>query len=159
MSLDADHLPRRFATPLDAARSQIGVREQPPGSNRGPPHDLYSLPGEEPSAWCARGLRWCYEQAGQRLPGQRYLIGRVETLQQELDRAGALVALADIRPGDLLFTRRKGGFHVAIVDVVSDGKLNTIDFNYSDAVTVREDLDPKGPDVWCAARWPTDHSS
>ena len=49
-------------TPLDVARTQIGVVELP--GNRGVPFERYALPGEDPLPWCARFLRWCYLQAG-----------------------------------------------------------------------------------------------
>ena len=79
------HLPVvAYKAPLDVARSQVGVVEDPRGSNRGVPFDRYALPGEDPLPWCSRFMRWCWESAGLRLPGNRYLIGRVETLQEAL---------------------------------------------------------------------------
>ena len=56
---------------LEVARSQIGVGEQPPGSNRGPEVDKYiTCCGLNPSgqfAWCAAFVYWCFDQAAQQL--------------------------------------------------------------------------------------------
>lgn len=154
--------PVLYATPLDAARSQVGVVEEPRGSNRGVPFDRYALPGEDPLPWCSRFMRWCWESAGQRLPGNRYLIGRVETLQHELElRGGILRPGVAPEPGDLIFyadrgksDQHKGGRHIGIVEIVGGLTLVTIEGNWSDAVVRRPDVDRYGKAVWCFGRWP-----
>ena len=52
---------------LDAARSQLGVTEQPPGSNDGPDIARYrgAVAGAYAGApWCAYFVSWCAAQAG-----------------------------------------------------------------------------------------------
>lgn len=162
MSDDVPPMPRVHMTPLNIARSQIGVREDPPGSNRGPPFDRYALPGEDPMPWCARFVRYCFAKAGTPLPGQKYLIGRVETLQHEFElRGGILRPTQGPVPGDLIFYRdrgksdtHKGGRHIGIVETVGGLTLSTIEGNWSDAVVRRPDVDRYGASVWCFGRWP-----
>ena len=67
---DAEPAPAAPAPPLaaaalDAARGEIGVREVPPGSNRGPKVDVYlRAVGLDPAAgcyaWCAAFVYWCF---------------------------------------------------------------------------------------------------
>lgn len=53
------------------ARSQIGVLEDPIGSNRGKKVDEYNATCTDPGApWCASFTRWCFWKTGQRdVPG------------------------------------------------------------------------------------------
>ncbi len=156
--------PAESPTPLDIARAQVGITEVPKGSNRGPPHDLYALPGEDPLPWCARFLRFCFRVAGTPLPGHPYLIGRVETLQDALAKRGAILpGDATIEPGDIIFYRdrgksdqHKGGRHIGIVESAGATTLVTVEGNWSDAVVRRTDVNRYGKDVWCFARWPVE---
>lgn len=57
---------------LEIAAGQLGVREDPPGSNRGPEVDVYlRAVGLNPSAghypWCAAFVGWCIEEAANEL--------------------------------------------------------------------------------------------
>lgn len=149
---------RSLTTPLDFAISQIGIVEQ--RGNRGVPYARYALTGEDPLPWCARGVRWCFTQAGIRLPGNRYLIGRVQTMREELTALGALLpSSAAPEPGDLLFLRDRGdsdvgsGQHVAIVESCGNLTVNTVDFNWGDKVQ-RVARDRHSPAIKCFARWP-----
>lgn len=160
---DLKHPGHKYTTPLHAAQSQIGVRESG-GPNQGTPWERYALPGEDPLPWCARFLRWCWESAGLRLPGNRYLIGRVETLQDALElRGGILRHPEDVRAGDLIFYKdrgrsdqHRGGRHVGIVETVGRLTLVTIEGNWGDAVVRRPDVDRYGAAVWCFGRWPVE---
>jgi hypothetical protein len=54
---------------LEIAESKLGVKEHPPGSNRGPEVDefLRSVgldPERKAYPWCAAFVSWCVEQAG-----------------------------------------------------------------------------------------------
>lgn len=145
-------------TPLDFARSQVGVRESG-GPNRGDPHTRYAYQGEEPLPWCARFVRWCFENAGTPLPGNRWLIGSVSELRDALNAHLALVALETVQPGDLLLLKHRGGsdagtgHHVGLVENVSATHIETIDGNYGDAVA-RVRRARTDPAIWCVGRWP-----
>jgi hypothetical protein len=56
------------------AMGELGVKENPPGSNSGPRIDMYlrnaGIPTNWPAsdkAWCASGAKWCYDEARKRL--------------------------------------------------------------------------------------------
>jgi hypothetical protein len=126
-------------TPLEVARTQLDVIEE--RGNRGVPFTRYALTGEDPLPWCARFVRYCFTQAGIRLPGNRYLIGRVQTMLEELQRIGAeLPVRAVLEPGDLIFLRDRGssdqgpGHHVGIVESVGGLTVNSIDGNWQNRV-------------------------
>lgn len=145
-------------TPLDYARSQVGVAESG-GANRGEPFTRYALIGEEPLPWCARFVRWCWENAGTPLPGNRWLLGSVAELRDALTACGALVSPADARAGDIVGWRsrlgsdRGTGNHVSIVEAVSPTYLDTIDGNWDDRVA-RVQHRRDDPRLWFVARWP-----
>ena len=140
-------------SPLWYAVSQVGASELP--GNRGIPFERYSLPGEEPLAYCARFLRWCFTQAGTPLPGQRYLIGSVVALHEALRAAGALLPLEGRpEPGDLIFLRHRGksdpqvgGHHVGIVELVTDKTVESVDANWGDMVQ-RVARRRGSPEIW-----------
>lgn len=145
-------------TPLEYATSQIGIVEE--WGNRGIPFDRYAFKDEEPGPWCARGIRWCFINAGTPLPGQRHQIGRVQTMRDELAKRGAIISpVAVLLPGDLLFLRDRGdsdtgqGEHVAIIETACALTVNSIDFNWGDSVqrVARERHSSK---IRCFARWP-----
>lgn len=145
-------------SPLEAARTQLGIAELP--GNKGIPFERYALAGEEPGPWCARLVRWCYTEAGLRLPGNRYLIGRVATMQDELRLRGAILTReVEPEPGDLVFLRDRGasdtgpGHHVAMLDRVVGSKLHTIDGNWGDRCQPVE-RERGSSSILCIARWP-----
>lgn len=147
-----------MTTPLDFAVSQVGVKET--GDNRGVPHERYALAGEEPLPWCARFVRWCFAQAGTPLPGNRYLIGRVDTLREELAKRGAILPASTApEAGDLVFLRTRGmsdrgpGRHIGIVETVTPAAIVSIDGNWGDAVS-RVTRGRAAPEILCFGRWP-----
>lgn len=48
---------------LAVAITQLGIKEDPPGSNWGPPSKYIQPLGHGPEAWCADFVEWCLEQA------------------------------------------------------------------------------------------------
>ncbi len=128
-------------SPLAAAQSQVGVTED--RENRGLPLTRYGLTDEDPLPWCARFVRWCFTQAGVRLPGNRYLIGNVWTMYNELDAVGALLPRGvPPEPGDIIFLSERGrsdggtGQHVGIVESagIMPATVTSIDGNWGNAV-------------------------
>lgn len=146
-------------TPLEAARSQLGVREVG-GPNRGIPFDRYALIGEDPLPWCGRFVRWCFINGGTPLPGQKYSLASVQKMREELQKRGALLpGEAAPEPGDLIFLRNRGasdtgpGTHVGIVESVTQKTVCSIDGNWGDAVA-RVVRARASPEIACYARWP-----
>lgn len=146
-------------TVVAIAIEQLGVAESG-GPNKGLPFDRYSLHGESPLPWCARFVRWCFSQAGARLPGNQWEIGNVAAMRAALDAEGGLVRVGPPRAGDIVFVRGRGksdaavaGNHVGIVERVEGDVLHTIEGNWSDKVQrVQRDVDDV--DLWGFGRWP-----
>src|SRR3954451_13331339 len=120
---------------LAAARSQLGVTEQPPGSNDGPQIAAYrnAVAGSYPGApWCAYFVSWAAAQAGAPIGDRGQGLGSVAAITDWRRRAGRRVSQP--QPGDLILC---GSEHVDIVQSVNpDGSLTTVEGNASNAVSV-----------------------
>lgn len=156
--------PRPSSLPQEAlviARTQIGVREDPTGSNRGPQVDRYlaaaGLDADRGSyAWCAAFVYWCVGEAAKTLErdnplprtagvlnlwrraGSAPAMMRLATAKPCVVRTTALNARQDpglVRPGSLFFLSTGGGLgHVGFVEDVELGAyLVTIEGNTSEA--------------------------
>lgn len=119
---------------LETAQSQLGVSEEPSGSNCVRYNTDYY--GREVSGgaypWCCVFVWWCFRTAG--MQEQFYDGGRTAscgTLAAYARRGGRFVEY-DYRPGDLVFFRFTGTAieHIGIVEQVNaDGSLTTIEGN------------------------------
>jgi DNA-binding transcriptional LysR family regulator len=154
--------------PVSWAISQLGVAENPPGSNDGPPQVRYALPGEPPLPWCGRFVRTAFAQAGTPLPGNKWLLPSVTEMQRALVAAGAWApieavrATPELRPrrGDLVLLGENGtsdvgvrGHHVGIVESFDGGIIHSIDGNWGNLVArVKRVLGDAG--LWGIGRWP-----
>ncbi len=145
-------------SPLEFARTQLGVVEE--RGNGGIPYKRYALAGEDKLPWCARFVRWCYTQSHIKLPGNRYLIGNVATMFEELRIVGAVLPEKTvIEPGDIVFLRtREGsdagpGNHVGIVESCGALTVNSIEGNWSNCVQ-RVTRSRASPLIIGYARWP-----
>jgi CHAP domain len=125
---------------LAIAKSQLGVTEQPPGSNDGPQISMYrsAVAGSYAGApWCAYFVSWCARQAGEPLGEAGQGFGSVDALYAWAQRAGRAVPNGPgvtPAPGDLIVW----GEHVGIVESVDpDGTIHTIEGNSGDAVSRR----------------------
>lgn len=85
---------------IQIARKEIGVKEDPSGSNKqkyGEWFNLQSVP------WCGIFVSWCYDKAGMYLGNIGYAKGYagVDTAVHEISRWGKLVTVP--APGDIVF--------------------------------------------------------
>jgi hypothetical protein len=125
---------------LAAAQGQVGVAEQPPGSNDGPQIAQYrtATAGSGVGPWCAYFVSWAAAQAGTPLGEAGQGFGSVSALYDWAQRTGrATPAGAGVRPnpGDLIVW---GGEHIGIVESVDpDGSIHAIEGNSSNAVSRR----------------------
>ena len=125
---------------LAAAQSQVGVAEQPPGSNDGPQIAQFrtATAGSGVGPWCAYFTSWAAAQAGVPLGEAGQGFGSVSALYGWAQRTGrATPAGPGVQPspGDLIVW---GGEHVGIVESVDpDGSIHTIEGNSSNAVSRR----------------------
>lgn len=138
------------------ASAQVGVREVPLNSNRGPMVDKYILAsGLDPSkgsyAWCAAFLCWCYQEAAKDLgvPNPMPKTAGVLALWNKSGERGLLrisKALARqqpqlVTPGMFFFLDTGGGTgHVGLVKSVQGVTLRTIEGNTTDKSGSREGI-------------------
>ena len=125
---------------VNLARAEIGVTEQPPGSNESPRISQFrqataGAPG--PGPWCAYFVSWAAREAGVPIgdAGQGY--GRVDDVWAWAERSGKAIPAAGAapQPGDLIVWDE----HIGIVESVGpNGTVNTIEGNSSDQVIRRQ---------------------
>lgn len=133
---------------IEVARTQIGVMEVPPGSNRGPQVDKYiTTVGLSPTgrfAWCAAFVFWCFDQAATEL-GRRNPVVKTGGVLAHWSKAGAAPGATRItnksavdnpsliKPGHIFVMDFGGGAgHTGLVEAVTGGKLMTIEGNSND---------------------------
>ncbi|HEX2084845.1 MAG TPA: CHAP domain-containing protein [Solirubrobacteraceae bacterium] len=122
------------------AQAEVGVAEQPPGSNNSPRIAQYrsataGAPG--PGPWCAYFTSWLARQAGVPVGEHGQGFGSVDALYAWAQRSGRAFSASsgqDPRPGDLIVWDE----HIGIVESVRpDGSVQTIEGNSSDRVSRR----------------------
>ncbi|MES1246289.1 MAG: CHAP domain-containing protein [Actinomycetota bacterium] len=124
------------SSPLAAAEGEIGVAEQPPGSNDGPRIADYRSAVAGASAgepWCAYFVSWAARQAGEPLGDRGQGLGSVAAIAQWAQATGRYrPAGSTPQAGDLILF---GDRHVGIVESVApDGTLTTVEGNYDQQV-------------------------
>lgn len=120
---------------LSFAQQEVGVAEQPPGSNDAPRIADYraSTAGAGIGPWCGYFVSWAAKQAGAPLGEAGQGFGAVASAWDWAQRTGRAVQTP--QAGDLIVW---DGTHIGIVESVDpDGKVHTIEGNSSNAVTRR----------------------
>lgn len=124
---------------LAAAQREVGVAEQPPGSNDGPRIAQYrqATAGSGVGPWCAYFTSWAAREAGMPLGENGQGFGSVDALNAWAQRTGRAVPNGPgvvPRPGDLIVWDE----HIGVVEsVLPDGSVQTIEGNSSDQVSRR----------------------
>jgi hypothetical protein len=123
---------------LNAVRGEVGVREQPPGSNDSPRIAQYrqATAGSGVGPWCAYFTSWAARQAGVPLGDQGQGFGRVDDVYAWAQRTGKAIpaGTAKPQPGDLIVWDE----HIGVVESVDpNGAIHTIEGNSSDQVARR----------------------
>ncbi|GAA1297531.1 CHAP domain-containing protein [Saccharothrix xinjiangensis] len=118
----------RARTIISAARGQLGVRENPPGSNRNPYGPT--------AAWCSSFATAMWRKAGVDIPVLPFT-GDVFRWGQRNGKA--YTSLSAVRPGDVLLFGTGPGSpatskHIGIVEKVSGGTVTLIEGNSGDSV-------------------------
>lgn len=144
-SITGSPVSKLLGTCLNVAASQVGVMEEPPGSNRGPQVDEYlKAVGIEPSddsyPWCAAFVYWSFRHAAIRIGIQNPAIRTAGVLdhwakagQKGIKRiflAEFIVDFSLVKPG-LVFVINTGGGkgHMGLVEDYRDDRLVTIEGN------------------------------
>lgn len=133
------------AAVLDVASSQIGVMEEPPGSNRGPKVDEYLRSVKiDPAAgsfpWCAAFVYWCFQQAANKLAVANPAIRSGGVLDcwnkagssgvQRISSIEAQNEPALVKPGMVfVLSAGAGNGHTGLVERVDGVVLTTIEGN------------------------------
>lgn len=132
---------------LDIASGQLGVMEEPPGSNAGPRVSEYlACVGIGPGhSWCAAFVYWCAEQAANgnacilpRSPGvQRMWRDGLAIGLPSLRTAEAMAQPSRITPGMIFFIAHDRGLgHTGFVEgLLPNGRLQTIEGNTNDGAS------------------------
>ena len=124
---------------VNLARAEIGVTEQPPGSNESPRIAQFrqataGAPG--PGPWCAYFVSWAARSAGVPIGDAGQGFGRVDDVWAWAQSAGKAIPAGSgqPQPGDLIVWDE----HIGIVESVgADGSIRTIEGNSSDSVAQR----------------------
>lgn len=117
---------------LEIARAELGVKEEPAGSNR-VKYNTWFYDREVSGAsypWCAVFVQWCFCQAGVLLPARTASCGALMNAARE---AGQWVT-KDCRPGDVVIYDFPGGGrtdHCGIVEQVRGDGVTSIEGNTS----------------------------
>jgi len=137
-------LPATGGTPagqamVNLARQEVGVAEQPPGSNDSPRIAQYrqATAGSGVGPWCAYFVSWAARSVGAPLGEQGQGFGSVEQVWDWAQRSGKAIPAGTQPPqtGDLIVW---GGRHIGMVESVDpDGTIHTIEGNSSDQVSRR----------------------
>ncbi|MBO9533330.1 MAG: CHAP domain-containing protein [Solirubrobacteraceae bacterium] len=121
------------------AQQEIGVKEQPPGSNDSPRIKEYraATAGSGVGPWCAYFTSWLAKSAGAPVGEQGQGFGSVDALYGWAQRTGRAVQNGpNVHPaaGDLIVWDE----HIGLVESVdADGTVHTIEGNSSDQVIRR----------------------
>src|SRR3954466_15493595 len=124
---------------LNAVRPEVGVAEQPPGSNDSPRIAQFrqATAGSGVGLWCAYFTSWAARQAGVPLGDQGQGFGRVDDVYGWAQRTGkAIPNGSGVTPqsGDLIVWDE----HIGIIESVdADGTIHTVEGNSSDRVSQR----------------------
>jgi len=124
---------------VNLARQEVGVAEQPPGSNDSPRIAQYrqATAGSGVGPWCAYFVSWAARSVGAPLGEQGQGFGSVEQVWDWAQRSGKAIPAGTQPPqtGDLIVW---GGRHIGMVESVDpDGTIHTIEGNSSDRVSQR----------------------
>ncbi len=134
---------------LDIAGEEVGVREQPPGSNRGPKVDQYIQsvglnPSQDSFPWCMCFVYWCFVQATQRVAATNQVPktgGVHDAWNRSRKKDGVTIVTAEaaqrdpglVVPGMVFFINTGGSHgHTGIVAANVNGLLETIEGNTND---------------------------
>lgn len=128
------------------ASAELGVAEQPPGSNDAPRIAEYRTATAGAAAgqpWCAYFTSWVAAKAGVPIGPDGQGLGYVPTVKQWAEQTGRYIPAGTGSPqvGDLVVFDRGGDGvldHIGVVTGASpDGSIQTVEGNSSNAVSAR----------------------
>jgi hypothetical protein len=124
---------------LKSAQSQVGVMEDPPGSNRGQKVEAYqaSVGIGAGTYWCAAFLYWCFQQASNNLNRRNPVLKTGHCMTHWNNTPGKKILAADavnkpslVKPGHIFIINTGGSHgHTGLVEKVEGGFIHTIEGN------------------------------
>ncbi len=128
-----------LAEAVKVAMTQLGIMEDPPGSNRGPQVNAYlASVGLPPGLfWCAAFVYWSFDKAAQKIGKVNPLVktGHVmshwnKTTGKKITTQEAVNKPSLIKPGHIFILNTGGSSgHTGIVEKVEGGFIHTIEGN------------------------------
>ena len=128
-----------LAEALKVAISQIGVMEEPPGSNRGKKVEEYQASvGIGPGTfWCAAFVYWCFQKAAEKIGRKNPVLKTGHCMTHWNNTPGKKILAANavnnpslIKPGHIFLINTGGSHgHTGIIESVEGGFINTIEGN------------------------------
>jgi hypothetical protein len=124
---------------VNLARAEVGVSEQPPGSNDSPRIAQFrkATAGAGVGPWCAYFVSWAAREAGVPIGDSAQGFGLVDDVYAWAQRSGKAIPNGSgvkPQPGDLIVWDE----HIGLVESVdADGTIHTIEGNSSDKVSQR----------------------
>ena len=132
-----------LAEAVKVALSQVGVMEDPPGSNRGQKVEEYlastGLGGG--NFWCAAFIYWCFKEASENIGKPNPLFKTAHCMTHWNKTTGKKIAVADavnkpslVKPGRIFILNTGGASgHTGLVEKVEGGFIHTIEGNSNPA--------------------------
>ncbi len=124
---------------LKMAVTQLGVMEDPPGSNKGPIVNQYLASVALPPGlfWCAAFVYWCFDKAAVKLGKNNPVFKTGHVMTHWNKTAGKKILTADaidkpslIKPGHIFMLNTGGSSgHTGIIEKVDGGFIHTIEGN------------------------------
>lgn len=124
---------------IKIARSQIGVMEEPPGSNRGKTVEKYQASVNLPPGtyWCAAFVYWCFQKAADNLKRKNPVFKTGHCMTHWNKTTGKKILAADavnnpslVKPGHIFIINTGGSHgHTGLVEKVEGGFIHTIEGN------------------------------
>lgn len=112
---------------MHIALNQIGVHEQPEGSNWGPEIKKYlkTVGITFPASWCMAFVNWCVNETGN--PNKLFNSASVLTTWQKTNKS---LRVTKPQPGDIFIMNFKNGAgHTGFVTDVKEGRIYTVEGN------------------------------
>lgn len=128
-----------LAETLIIAQSQMGVMEDPPGSNRGAKVEEYqaSVGIGAGTFWCAAFLYWCFQKACDKAGRTNPVLRTGHCMTHWRDTRGKKIAAADavnkpslVKPGQIFIINTGGSHgHTGLIEKIEGGFIHTIEGN------------------------------
>ena len=124
---------------LKIAISQIGVMEDPPGSNKGKKVEEYqaSVGLDAGTFWCAAFIYWCFQKASEQLTRNNPLLKTGHCMTHWNNSPAKKIKAADavnkpslLKPGQIFLINTGGSHgHTGMIESVDGGFIHTIEGN------------------------------